>query len=122
MEFFLENGDSPDSPDLIFSTRSTSKTWGAIFMNLTPDDSRIFPPIFISLVWPMVNIGKQILESLRVKFINSAPYVFDVDRVAKIRSGLSITVLEKKFHIIIVKKVEEYTKSDRSSTKKVPVT
>ena len=90
-----------DSPDLIFSTRSTSKTWGAIFMNSTSDDCRIFPPIFVSLIWPMVDIGKQILESLEVKFINSAPYVFDVDHVAKLRSRLSITVLEKKIHKII---------------------
>ena len=28
--------------------------------------------------------------------MNLAPYVFDVDHIAKIRSGLSITVLEKE--------------------------
>ena len=28
--------------------------------------------------------------------MNLAPYVFDVDHVAKIRSQLSVTVLEKK--------------------------
>ena len=44
----------------------------------------------------MVNIGKNILESPENKFMNLTPYVFDVDHVAKIRSELSITVLEKK--------------------------
>ena len=44
----------------------------------------------------MINMGKKILESLEVKFMNLPPYVFGVDNVAKIRSGLSITVLEKK--------------------------
>ena len=43
----------------------------------------------------MVNIGKQILESSETKFMNLPPCVFDVDHVAKVRSGLSITVLEK---------------------------
>ena len=37
--------------------------------------------------------------------MNLPPYVFDVDHVAKIRSGLSITVLEKKFDNIIASKV-----------------
>ena len=37
--------------------------------------------------------------------MNSAPYVFDVDHVAKIRFGLSITVLEKKLHKITTKKL-----------------
>ena len=32
--------------------------------------------------------------------MNSAPYGFDVDHVANIRSELSITVLEKKFYKI----------------------
>ena len=44
----------------------------------------------------MVNIGENILESSETNFMNLPPYVFDVDYVAKIRSGLSITVLEKK--------------------------
>ena len=44
----------------------------------------------------MVNIGENILELPENKFMNLPPYVFDVDRVAKIRSELSITVLEKK--------------------------
>ena len=35
-------------------------------------------------------------NSSDVKFMNLAPYVFDLDHVAKIRSGLYITVLEKK--------------------------
>ena len=35
-------------------------------------------------------------ESSEVNFTNFDPYVFHVDYVAKIRSGLSITVLEKK--------------------------
>ena len=40
--------------------------------------------------------GEQILESSEVKFMNLAPYVFNIDLVAKVRSGLSIAVLEKK--------------------------
>ena len=41
-------------------------------------------------------IGENILESSEAKFVNLAPYVFDIDLVARIRSELSITVLEKK--------------------------
>ena len=48
----------------------------------------------------MVNIGENILES-PANFMNLPPYVFDVDYVAKIRSELSITVLEKKLNKII---------------------
>ena len=44
----------------------------------------------------MVKIGENILESSETNFMNSSPYVFDVDYIAKIRSELSITVLEKK--------------------------
>ena len=44
----------------------------------------------------MVNIGENILESLKIRFMDLPPYVFDVDYVVKIRSELSITVLEKK--------------------------
>ena len=44
----------------------------------------------------VMKTGETILESSVVKFIDLPPYVFDVDHVAKIRSGLSITVLEKK--------------------------
>ena len=44
----------------------------------------------------MVNIGEQILDLSEAKFMNLPPYVFDIDYVAKIRSGPSITVLEKK--------------------------
>ena len=36
--------------------------------------------------------------------MNLPPYVFDVDHVAKIRSELSITVLEKKIHKIPAEK------------------
>ena len=46
----------------------------------------------------MVNIGGNILELSETNFMNLPAYVFDVDYVAKIRSGLSITVLEKKIH------------------------
>ena len=46
------------------------------------------------IIWPMANIGEHILEE--TEFMNLPPYVFDVDYVAKIRSGLSITVLEIK--------------------------
>ena len=51
----------------------------------------------------VMKIGDKILESPEVKFMNLAPYVFDEDLVAKIRSGLSITILEKKNHKIIEK-------------------
>ena len=44
----------------------------------------------------MVNIGENILESSETDFMNLPPYVCDVDYVEKIRSELSITVLEKK--------------------------
>ena len=44
----------------------------------------------------MVNIGENILQSSETDFMNLEPYVFDVDQVAKIRSELSTTVLEKK--------------------------
>ena len=43
----------------------------------------------------MVNIGENILES-ETNFMNLLTYAFDVDYVAKIRSVLSITVIEKK--------------------------
>ena len=43
----------------------------------------------------MLNLVK-VLELPETKFINLPPYVFDVDHVAKIRSELSVTVLEKK--------------------------
>ena len=43
-----------------------------------------------------VKIDEKILESSDVKFMNLAPHFSDVDQVAKIRSGLSITVLDKK--------------------------
>ena len=46
--------------------------------------------------WPMVNLNDNILKSSENIFMNSQPYVFDVDYVAKIRSGLSIIVLEEK--------------------------
>ena len=41
-------------------------------------------------------MGKKILESSEVKFMNLPPYVFDVDHVAKIRSGLSNTIFSRK--------------------------
>ena len=66
-------------------------------MNLASDDSRIYFAYFYhSRICPMVNIGKNILESSETNFMNLSPYVFDVNHVAKIRSKLSITVLEKK--------------------------
>ena len=52
----------------------------------------------------VIKIGEKILESSEVKFINLAAYVFDKDHIAEIISGLSFTVLEKKFHKIIAKK------------------
>ena len=44
----------------------------------------------------VIKIGENILESSETYFMNLPPYVFDVDYVAKIRSELSIAVLEKK--------------------------
>ena len=44
----------------------------------------------------MVNKAENILELSETKFMNLPLYVFYVDYVAKIRSELSITVLEKK--------------------------
>ena len=44
----------------------------------------------------VIKIGEQILEASEVKFMSLPPHVFDVDHAAKIRSWLSITVLEKK--------------------------
>ena len=55
----------------------------------------------------MVNIGENILELSEINFMNFDPYVFDVDHVAEIRSELSITVLEKKFHIFNIYLPEE---------------
>ena len=44
----------------------------------------------------MVNICENILDASKNIFMNLTPYVFDVDHVAKIRSELFITILEKK--------------------------
>ena len=44
----------------------------------------------------VIEIGEKILESSETEFVILPPYVFDVDHVAKIRSELSITILEKK--------------------------
>ena len=62
------------------------------------DDARVFPPIFITVVYGkhMVNICENILDASKNIFMNLTPYVFDVDHVAKIRSELIITVLEEK--------------------------
>ena len=69
-------------------------------MKLVCDNSRIFSPMFtighIRLYTTVIKIGENILESSKTKFMNLPPYVFDVDHVAKIRSELSITILEKK--------------------------
>ena len=53
-------------------------------MKLVSDDARTFLPIFISRIWPMVNIGKKNLESSENNFMNLPLYVFDLDSVAKI--------------------------------------
>ena len=44
----------------------------------------------------MIKIGENILESSDTSFMNFDTYVFDEDHIAKIRSELSITVIEKK--------------------------
>ena len=66
-------------------------------MNLVSDDSRIFSPILITVVY---GLGQNIQGSSETKFMNLPPYIFDVDYVAKIRFWPSITVLEKKLHKI----------------------
>ena len=53
--------------------------------------------------------GEQILESSEVKFMNLAPYVFNIDLVAKVRSGLSIAVLDKKKLKKIIVEVINYS-------------
>ena len=55
----------------------------------------------------MIKIGENILESSETKFMIFPPFVFDVDHVAKIRSELSITTLEK-IKKIPLQKVTEY--------------
>ena len=52
----------------------------------------------------VIKIGENILESSETKFMNLPPYIFDVDYVAKVRSELSITVLEKKLNKTIAEK------------------
>ena len=64
-----------------------------------------FAYFYHSGIWPVVNISEKILDPSEVKFMNLAPSVLDVDHVAKIISGRSITVLEKKIHKIMAQKV-----------------
>ena len=62
----------------------------------------------------MVNLGEKVLESSDVKLINLAPYVFDVNHVVEIKSGLYIlfSVLEKKeLHKIIALKSDLNTET-----------
>ena len=46
--------------------------------------------------WLWGEIGENIPELSETKIMNLSPYVFDVYYVAKNRSELSITILEKK--------------------------
>ena len=62
-------------------------------MTLVSDDSRILSPTFISPIWPMVNIGENILDLSVTNFMNLPPNAFDVDHITEIRSELFITVL-----------------------------
>ena len=64
-------------------------------MKSISDDSRTLSPFFITVVY---GLGENILESSETDFMNLPPYVFDVDYLAKIRSELSITVLEKQMN------------------------
>ena len=73
-------------------------------MKMFFDDWNFFFYFYHSRLWPIVNIDKNILESSENIFMNFPPYVFDVDNVAKIRLGLSITVLKCKFHKITAEK------------------
>ena len=52
--------------------------------------------MFIVCYTTVIKTGENILESSEIEFMNSPPFIFDEDYVAKIRPGLSITVLEKK--------------------------
>ena len=65
-------------------------------MKLVSDKSRIFSPMFTIGHIGLIKVGEGILESSETNFMNLPPYAFDVDHVAKIRSELSTTVLEKK--------------------------
>ena len=47
-------------------------------------------------IYDFDKISENNLKSSETKFMNLPPYVFDVNHVARIRSDLSITVLEKK--------------------------
>ena len=53
-------------------------------------------------MWRMVNIGKQIIEPLKVKFMNMAQRILVVDHYAKIRSGRSIPILERRMLLKII--------------------
>ena len=67
-------------------------------MKMFSDVFRTFSSIFITVVY----IGENIPESSKTNFKSLPLYVFDVDHVAKIRSELSITVVEKNVHTITV--------------------
>ena len=66
-----------------------------------------FAYFYHSRTWHMVNIDENILESSGTNFMNLPPYVFDVDYVAKIRSELSITVIEKMNEIPVFRESEQ---------------
>ena len=64
-------------------------------MKFAFDDSRIFSPMFTTVI----KIGGNILESSETKLMNSPTYVFNVDHVAKMRSELSYIILDKKLKL-----------------------
>ena len=64
-------------------------------MKFVFDDSNLVAYIYYRQYMTVIRIGEIILESSETKFIDLPPYVFDVDHVAKIRSELSTSVLEK---------------------------
>ena len=88
--FFLENDDTKLRS--CFCNVIYVKNVGWLFMNLAFNDSRIFSPMFTTVI----KIGGNILESSETKLMNSPTYVFNVDHVAKMRSELSFTILDKK--------------------------
>ena len=91
-----------DSSDLIFCSVIQVKNVGWVIHGIGLRWLwNIFAYFCHSRLWPMV----KILESPGTEFMNLMPFVFDVDYVAKIRSWLSITVLEKKLHKIAWTKV-----------------
>ena len=74
-----------------------SKNLGGKFMKLVFDEIlNLFAYVYHRPYTTVIKKGEIILERSEVKFMNLETCVFEVESVAKIKSGLSITVREKK--------------------------